>query len=194
MARPFPPSAGGGSVTGGRGGHASRLMARPVGSTAIPIWLVAGAIVAVILALVLLFILRGGPPPEEAVLGERATGEIGEPLPIRFGREVDPITGAVTSETTRFRAGQPFAYSFELPSRIGVRTVMVGLYRLEPDGEETTVQDPARAAQPVDPGQTTVSYQVEADALLATFGPGEYVMRIYRGEELLAEGRFRLSD
>jgi hypothetical protein len=167
-------------------------MARPVGSTAIPVWLVAGAIVAVILALVLLFILRGGPPPEQGVLGDQPTGEIGEPVSISFGRELDPTTGAVTSETTRFRAGQPFAYSFELPGRIGVRTVLVGVYRLEPNGEETTVQPPA--AQPVDPGQTTVAYQVQTDTLLATFGSGEYVMRIYRGEELLAEGRFRLSE
>jgi hypothetical protein len=37
-------------------------------------------------------------------------------------------------------------------------------------------------------------YSVSANNLIRAWGPGAYVMRVFRGDEKLAEGRFNLAQ
>jgi hypothetical protein len=138
------------------------------------------------------------------VLGDQGDeGEVGGASPsasgslggtIEFGMALDPETGQVAEEarTDRFAAGDTFVYSVP-PSGTIPDAVYVEVVR-------TSTPEPETAQAPVDadplPNPEVIAFTVPADDLLAVFGPGDYVMRIYADPESepLAEGTFHLVD
>ena len=121
------------------------------------------------------------------------SGTASDALPITFGTSLDPGTGlvATASRTTRFEDDETFAYA--VPGLVPPpATVYVEVERIGA-GEVEVVQAPARQA--VAPGASVTAFSVPAEALLESFGPGEYRMRIYLApsDELpAAEGTFSL--
>jgi len=114
------------------------------------------------------------------------------PLPISFGTALDPITGLATQLTDRFRAGDTFAYSVQLPAAPGVDSVNVEIVLLEGDSG-TVVQPPDD--QGIVPTSAIIAFTVQTTKLLAAWGPGSYEMRIYLGAtKKVAVGRFTLVE
>lgn len=113
--------------------------------------------------------------------------------PIAFGTSLDPQSGEVGVASDRFAAGDLFAYSVRSAAPFGGDLVYVEVLRRDGDATEA-VQEPS--AQKVTPGTSVIAFQVPADALLANFGSGEFVMRIYLDPTAapIAEGTFRLVE
>ncbi|MDQ3881442.1 MAG: hypothetical protein M3295_10275 [Chloroflexota bacterium] len=173
-----------------------RMMARPVGEVgalaSLPVGLILVGVAVVAVVIVVLLATRGGQGSGE-VAGSRssATPLPGVAAPIRFGTAIDPVSGEASEETTVFRPGDTFAYSVRLAEPIGTDAVEVEVIHRAADGSQETVQAPA--SQSVDPAQRVIAFQVAADALIEGFGTGDFLMRIYRGRELLAQGSFSLA-
>jgi len=114
------------------------------------------------------------------------------PLGISFGTALDPVTGLATQLTDRFRAGDTFAYSVQLPTAPGVDSIDVEIVRIYGDSQ-TVVQQPDDQA--IDPTSRAIAFAPSAADLLAAWGPGSYEMRIYLGApDPLAVGRFTLVE
>jgi hypothetical protein len=70
-----------------------------------------------------------------------------------------------------------------------------GVWRVA-DGNETVVQDPASGTSQIRVSSTAkiFGFIVSTNSLLQEWnGGGTFVMRIYRGNEVIAEGQFTLS-
>lgn len=113
---------------------------------------------------------------------------------IAFGTALDATSGAVSeaSRTTRFTAGDTFAYSILPDPPSSEPQIYVEVERTG-GGAAETVQEPTEA-QGVPPEAAVIAFQVPADRLLADFGAGDYVMRIYfeLEGEVVADGEFQL--
>lgn len=137
-------------------------------------------------------ILGGNGDGVAVTPGPSGSASGGEPTTIRFGTALDPASGEVAAdaEVSRFTDGDPFAYSVRPtdapPPAVHVEVVRVG------GGASETVQSPT--AQNLPAGASVIAFSVAATDLIAAFGPGEYVMRIYGdpAAEPIAEGRFEL--
>ncbi len=141
-------------------------------------------------------------PPTVAPTPPPATPSPTPALPgtLTFGHELDPNTREVTEPVNTFGPGQTFAYSIRMPETFDVSEILVEVVRVADDGSETVIQAPS--AQPIDPETPVAAFAVPADNLLFgadglpdtgdEFGAGEFIMRIYRGEEVIAEGPFTL--
>lgn len=163
----------------GRGGHGSR-------ATTILSW------IGVIGALAVFAFVVGGVGSENG--GSSPTpGPSSGPLPIAFGTGLDPTTHLITGPTDSFSPGDTFAYSVDPPLPPGVPNVYIAIARIE-GGGETEVQAPV--AQPLRPGAASFGFAVEATPLIAAWGEGRYVMRIYLDPfaEVYAQGRFVLVE
>jgi hypothetical protein len=134
-----------------------------------------------------------GDPGDEGEMAEgspSASGVAGGT--IDFGTALDSATGQVAEDarTDRFAAGQAFVYSVR-PAGTVPQAVFVEVVR-------TSSPEPETAQAPVDaqtlPNPGVIAFTVPADDLLAVFGPGDYVMRIYADpqSEPIAEGTFHL--
>jgi hypothetical protein len=152
-------------------------------------WLIA---IAIIVGAAFFVGRLGSPdaPAGGAGISARATPTV---LPIAFGTAIDPATGEVGADlrTSRFASGDTFAYSVRPSMAIGAN-VYVEVLRIATDASAVPVQTPA--PQAVQPGAEVIAFAPPADWLLADFGPGAYVMRIYLelGSAPIAEGRFEL--
>jgi hypothetical protein len=141
------------------------------------------------------FVGRLGSPEAPGSGGSTASGPTSPtPLPIAFGTGRDEATGEVAADLRieSFAAGDPFFYSVRPPSAPGIAQVYVEVIRVE-DGETAPVQTPA--PQPLNSAYPEViTFRVPADDLIAAFGPGTFVMRIYLDpqQDPIAEGRFEL--
>lgn len=115
--------------------------------------------------------------------------------PITFGTALDPTTGEVAADarTTRFAAGDTFAYSIPPPEPIP-GTVYVEVARTGGGPAEVVQPAAEEGVQPVPEGSATVAFTVATDRLLEVFGPGAYRMRIYADPTgaPLGEGMFEL--
>ena len=134
----------------------------------------------------------GSPSAAESAAGSIVAGPT-LPGTLSFGTGIDPDTRQVTGETAAYTAGTgTFAHSISLGEPFGVAEVFEEVVRIEADGTETLVQ--ARADGGVDVTATlqVAGFQVPV-ANLSGWGTGNFTMRIYRGEELLAEGSFTIS-
>lgn len=150
-------------------------------------WVAAAALVIGIALAVRVVGGAGDGVPTASPGGSAAAGG---PLAIAFGTSLDPATGLVApaTRTTRFAAGDTFAYSVaDMPPPA---TVSVEVERIA-GGPLEVVQRPSRQ---VLGDAAVVAFAVPADALLEDFGPGEYRMRIYAEGETTpaAEGVFEL--
>lgn len=130
-----------------------------------------------------------------AVSGSVApSGSAAPALPgtITFGTGINSDTSEVTGPTTTFVAGTGWAHSIKLSQTFAVNTVQEEITRVA-DG--VVVQTRDKGSVPVTPSATIAGLKspVSTTKLIEGWGKGEFIMRVYRGIELLAEGRFTLS-
>lgn len=130
-----------------------------------------------------------------SVAGSLAPSVSGTPaLPgtITFGTGLNSTTREVTNPTTTFAAGSGFAHSIKLTQTFAVNTVQEEITRVA-DGK--VVQPRDKGSVSVTPSATIAGFKAGVDTtkLIASWGKGEFVMRVYRGVELLAEGHFTLQ-
>jgi hypothetical protein len=117
-----------------------------------------------------------------------------EPTPelrgtLAFGTGLDNA-GNVTGATDTFTPGVNFAYALTIPGGLGATPMR---------NEISRTSDPAEVVQddelPIDPADALIGYNLgSAAGFVQDWGPGEYVWRVYLGDELVAEAPFRLSE
>ena len=183
---------------------------------------IGGAMGAIVGAIVLGLLLSGIIPPAANILDETPTpspsqsaspsvSEVpsvaesagGSVLPspqlpgtLAFGTGWDNTALQIVGPTSDFTAASSgFAHAITLAAPIGVDRLQEEVVRLAADGTETVVQSRADGTVFVDPTRTTdgLESSKSVSALIAAWGKGTFVMRVYRGGELLAEGTFTFS-
>jgi hypothetical protein len=100
----------------------------------------------------------------------------------------------VTNPTTSFGPTGYFAYSVSVPTPFGVTTLSEETVKIV-NGKETVV-DP-RTSNPVrvSASAKVFGFRVTTSSLLRAWGGGGvFILRVYRGNEKLAEGQFTLSS
>jgi hypothetical protein len=116
------------------------------------------------------------------------------PGTLTFGLGLNAETQRVTNPTDTFTAGTTFAHSVELTEPFGVTQIFEGVSRVNEDGSETLVINQEDNDLAINPDSTVDGFTVPTNALLDAIGPGRFIMRVYRGSELLAEGTFILVE
>ena len=183
---------------------------------------IGGAMAAIVGAIVLGLILSGLIPPAPNVATETpsptptpsASASDGGlpsgaesvppstlPLPalpgtIVFGTAWDNDAKAITGETTTFTAASSgFAHSISLAEPFGVNRLQEEVVSVAADGTETVVQPRDKGVVIVDATLLTDGLTSPANVsdLIDKWGTGDHILRVYRGDELLAEGRFTFS-
>lgn len=156
-----------------------------------PRWLGRGSTTVVGIGLVLILVglasIVAGLPAEPS-----ETPPAG-PLPIMFGRALDPDTYLVTDPTSRFEPGDPFAYSVNPPAHPGVANVYVSVVTFRA-GEEEVLQPPT--AQRLLPEPLSFGYETTTNDLIVLFGYGRFTMKIYLDPAgpVYAQGRFEVVE
>jgi hypothetical protein len=183
---------------------------------------IGGAMGAIVGAIVLGLVLSGLIPPAPNVAAETptptpspsasatasvepsiiesagASGSASPELPgtLAFGTGWDNTALQIIGPTTEFTAASSgFAHAISLAEPIGVDRLQEEVVRLAADGTETVVQSRADGTVFVDPTRTTDGLKSSSSVaeLIAGWGKGTFVMRVYRGGELIAEGSFTFS-
>ena len=109
---------------------------------------------------------------------------------LAFGTGLDNARN-VTGATDTFTPSSNFAYSLNVPGGIGGSPIRNEISRTSEPAEVIVPGDEI----PVDPAAETVGYNLgSAASFVRDWGPGEFVWRIYVGEELVAEAPFRLAE
>jgi hypothetical protein len=118
------------------------------------------------------------------------------PLPgtLAFGTGRNRSTCEITGPTDTFAPGTTFAHSITLKEAFGVSSVVEEIARVGADGKETVVQSKQDGETEVSSKRKVTCYSVSANNLIRAWGPGAYVMRVFRGDEKLAEGWFNLAQ
>ncbi|MGH2488355.1 MAG: hypothetical protein ACRDFR_01880 [Candidatus Limnocylindria bacterium] len=116
------------------------------------------------------------------------------PGTLSFGLDLNVETQRVINPSDTFTPGTTFAHSIELTSPFGVTQIAEQVARLNKDGSETVVITAEENPLPVDANATVDGFTVPTNALLDALGAGTYVMRVFRGSELLAQGTFILVE
>lgn len=181
----------------------ARRMARPLSDERRPLsqrrlpWILGwGAAAGLVLVLAVAVNLVGSPgaPPGEAP--GTSPSPAGSPQPIAFGTAIDTVTGEVATDSTtdRFRAGDTFAYSVRPDTPPATSSIRVEVLRVGPGAAAEVVQAPSE--QPIPEDAQVIAFRVRADDLIAAWGPGEYLMRIYVEPDAgpIAEAPFRLIE
>ncbi|MGH2484208.1 MAG: hypothetical protein ACRDE9_07105 [Candidatus Limnocylindria bacterium] len=130
----------------------------------------------------------GGSPVPSASVGPVLPGTL------TFGLGLNAETQRVTNPTDTFTPGTTFAHSIELTAPFGVTQLGEEVARINEDGSETIVITTENQVELQDPNATVDGFTVPTNALLEAIGAGTYVMRVYRGTELLAQGTFILAE
>lgn len=116
------------------------------------------------------------------------------PGTLTFGLDLNAETQRVINPTDTFTPGTTFAHSIELTAPFGVTQIAEQVSQVNKDGSETVVITAEENPLTVDPDATVDGFTVPTNALLDALGAGTYVMRVYRGSELLAQGTFILVE
>jgi hypothetical protein len=132
-----------------------------------------------------------------------------EPTPdligsVSFGYGLNQSTQEVIDQADTFASGETFCHSITLPEPFGVDTYQEEVLKIRQDGSLKIVQKRGKGKLPVASDASTVGWCNPVDVLIFGisgsdgWGKGRFVLRAYRqsGDEpqLLAEGRFRLTD
>ena len=118
-----------------------------------------------------------------------------EPTPkprgkLAFGTGLDSA-GNVTDATDTFGPNVNFAYALTVPGGVGAASIRNEVSRRSEPSE--VVQDDELTN--IDPADELISFNLgSAAGFIQDWGPGEYVWRVYVGDELVARKRFRLSE
>jgi hypothetical protein len=131
------------------------------------------------------------PEPSETPV-PTPTATPGPPGTLAFGTGLDG--DAVTGETDTFTRGSTFAHSITVPEPFGVNSIGEQVVRVAEDGTEEEVVRAIDNQLGVVPDATSAGFEAPADVLFEAFGPGSYILRVYAGTTLLAEGAFTLAD
>jgi hypothetical protein len=135
------------------------------------------------------------PDPSGTTPDPSATAPPVLPGTVTFGLGLNVETQRVTNPSDTFTPGTTFAHSIELTAPFGVTQLGEEVVRINEDGSETVVVFAADNPLPIrDPEATVDGFTVLTNDLLADWGAGTYVMRVYRGSELLAQGTFILAE
>jgi hypothetical protein len=115
---------------------------------------------------------------------------------ITFGTGLDRSTREVVNPTSTFPPNGFFAHSVSVPQPFGVSTVAEEVVRVA-NGKETVVQsrtDPNSVVH-ISPSAKIFGFVVSTNSLIQDWnGGGVFIMRIWRGNEKIAEGQFTLSS
>jgi hypothetical protein len=115
------------------------------------------------------------------------------PGTVVFGTGWDNGTKEITGVTDTFTAASSgFAHSINLSEPFGVKKLEEEVVRVAADGTETIVQPRNKGVVLVDPSLLADGLESSATVsqLIAKWGKGDHILRVYRGDELLAEGHF----
>lgn len=112
------------------------------------------------------------------------------PGTVAFGTGLDSSTCKLTDETNEFGPGTAFAHVIKLDEPFGVDQLTEKITRIRKNAKDKVVEDGANRAPA---NESVVCYSVRSDDVIANWGTGRFIMRVYRGDEQIAEGRFRLS-
>ena len=138
-----------------------------------------------------------------------STEPTAEPTPeligsVTFGRGLNQSTQEVIDQTDRFASGSTFCHSIALPEPFGVSQYQEEVLKVRQNGTLRVVQARKEAPLPVASDSSVVGWCNPTDVLISGvggtegWGTGEFVLRAYRrsddGPQLLAEGRFTLTD
>lgn len=116
------------------------------------------------------------------------------PGTLTFGTAIDATTQAVTAPTASFTPQSgTFAHSIAFTEAYGGQTISEEVVMVAADGTETPVQSRETGTFAADPAATVIGLSTPIAGLYADWGTGTFVMRIYRGEEKVAEGTFTLN-
>ena len=118
------------------------------------------------------------------------------PGTIILGTGWDNNARKITGETTEFtQQSSGFARAISLAQPIGVDRLEEVVSRVAADGSETVVQTRGQGVILVDKTLMTdgLKSQYSMAQLYGSWGKGTFILRMYRGEELLAEGTFTFS-
>ncbi len=113
---------------------------------------------------------------------------------ISYGYGLDSSTHEVTGPTDTFGPGTRFCYSILMTEPFGVSTLGEEVIRVEADGTLTVVQSRQKETIDVTPGLKIAGYSVRTSGLISVWGTGSFIMREYRGAQLIAEGRFTFTN
>ncbi len=109
---------------------------------------------------------------------------------LAFGTGLDD-NRQVTGETETFTPSTNFAYSLSVPGGVGGTPIRNEIERTSDPAEIVVTGDEI----PVSPEAEVIGFNLgSAAGFVRDWGPGEYVWRIYVGDELVAEAPFRLAE
>ena len=112
---------------------------------------------------------------------------------LSFGTGLNRSTHLVTNPTTAFGPHSYFAHSVTMAQPFGVTRLSEEVVRVA-NGTETVVDPRSANTVRVSASATSFGFIVTTDSLLTSWGGGgSFVMRVYRGNEKIAEGAFTLS-
>ena len=135
------------------------------------------------------------PSPTAEPIATDTPAPTAEPTPERrgtlaFGTGLDENRN-VTGATDTFTPSSNFAYSLNVPGGVGGTPIRNQVSRTSDPAEDVVPGDEIV----VDPAAETIGYNLgSASSFIRDWGPGEYVWRIYVGDELVAETPFRLTE
>jgi hypothetical protein len=112
---------------------------------------------------------------------------------ISYGHALDPTTHLVTQPTDSFAPGDQFCYSISLTQPFGVAHIGEEVIRVNTDGSLTVVQSRDNEIMNVTPAAKVAGFCTRATGLIQVWSTGNFIMREYRGAELIAEGRFAMT-
>jgi hypothetical protein len=118
------------------------------------------------------------------------------PGTVSFGTGWNNDTHQIIEPTTTFTAASTgFAHAIILTAPIGVDRLQEEVVSVAADGTETIVQSRTDGTVFVDPSLSTDGLKSSArvSQLIAAWGKGTHILRVYRSGELLAEGTFTFS-
>jgi len=113
---------------------------------------------------------------------------------ITYGLGLNTATHEVTNPSDTFGPGTRFCYSILLTEPFGVSTLNEEVVRVESNGTETVVQARTKEQIDVTPGLKIAGYSVRTNGLVSVWGIGNFIMREFRGTQLIAEGRFTFTN
>jgi hypothetical protein len=183
---------------------------------------IGGAMGAILGAIILGLILSGLIPPAPNIAEETPSptpsasasaspsvlpSAVGSVLPslaaspqlpgtVTFGTGWNNNTRQLTGETTTFSAtSDGFAHEISLSEPFGVDRLQEEVVRVAADGTETIVQPRNKGVVLVNPSLSADGLESGATVsqLIAKWGKGDHILRVYRGDELLAEGHFTFT-
>lgn len=114
------------------------------------------------------------------------------PGTLTLGTSRNRQTCAISGATDTFGPGTIFAHSISLDEAFGVNRLGEEIARVA-GGKETIVQSRQDGQNAAPTRAKIVCYAVSSNNLINAWGAGSYVMRVYRGDEEIAEGTFALT-